>query len=99
MNKFSIQLFSGFLVDFVSAPVVSGFTSAAALIIASSQLKGLFGLKYSADSFVSTWRQFFEHYHETRVWDLSLGVVCIIVLLSLRVTRGIALLHLFLSFS
>lgn len=79
----------GFLVDFVSAPVVSGFTSAAALIIASSQLKGLFGLKYNADSFISTWRQFFEHCHEMRVWDLVLGVVCIVVLLSLRKLKDI----------
>jgi len=34
----------GFLVNFLSHPVVSGFTSAAALIIGLSQLKGLLGI-------------------------------------------------------
>lgn len=33
----------GFLIDFVSGPVSSGFTSAAALIILSSQVKDIFG--------------------------------------------------------
>lgn len=35
----------GVLVDFLSHPVIVGFTNAAALIIASSQLSKLFGLK------------------------------------------------------
>ena len=30
----------GFLIDFISVPVISGFTSAAALTIASGQIKG-----------------------------------------------------------
>ncbi|WP_340106202.1 SulP family inorganic anion transporter [Rhodohalobacter sp. 8-1] len=34
----------GFLVNFLSHPVLSGFTSAAALIIGASQISGLFGL-------------------------------------------------------
>ncbi|KAF0303415.1 Sodium-independent sulfate anion transporter [Amphibalanus amphitrite] len=35
----------GFLVDFFSVPVVSGFVSAASITICTTQLKGLFGLK------------------------------------------------------
>jgi solute carrier family 26 (sodium-independent sulfate anion transporter), member 11 len=35
----------GFLIDFVSGPVSSGFTSAVALIILSSQVKDIFGIK------------------------------------------------------
>lgn len=35
----------GFLVEFISMPVISGFTTAAALQIASAQLKSLFGLE------------------------------------------------------
>ena len=35
----------GFLVNFLSRPVISGFTSAAALIIAASQLRTLLGLE------------------------------------------------------
>ena len=34
----------GFLVNFLSHPVISGFTSAAALIIGFSQLKHLLGI-------------------------------------------------------
>uniref|UniRef100_A0A1B6C3Z6 STAS domain-containing protein n=2 Tax=Clastoptera arizonana TaxID=38151 RepID=A0A1B6C3Z6_9HEMI len=74
----------GFLVDFVSVPVVSGFTSAAAVIIASSQMKGLFGLKYNAENFITTWIEFFKHCGATHLWDLVLGLFCIVFLLSLK---------------
>lgn len=40
----------GFLVNFLSRPVVSGFTSAAALIIAASQLRPLLGLSLPRSS-------------------------------------------------
>ncbi|MCK6508865.1 solute carrier family 26 protein [Myxococcota bacterium] len=40
----------GFLVNFLSRPVISGFTSAAALIIGLSQLKHLVGLKLERSS-------------------------------------------------
>jgi len=44
----------GFLVNFLSKPVVSGFTSAAALTIALSQTKHLLGIEISnSDTFVS----------------------------------------------
>ena len=35
----------GFLIDFISVPVIAGFTSAAALTIASGQWKSLLGLE------------------------------------------------------
>jgi SulP family sulfate permease len=41
----------GILVDFLSHPVVIGFTNAGALIIATSQLPKLFGLNVKADQF------------------------------------------------
>lgn len=40
----------GFLVNFLSRPVLSGFTSAAAVIIGASQLKGLFGFDFPRTS-------------------------------------------------
>ena len=42
----------GFLVNFLSAPVINGYTSAAALIIAFSQLKHLLGIKIPNSNFV-----------------------------------------------
>ncbi|KAG8266452.1 hypothetical protein J6590_071768 [Homalodisca vitripennis] len=74
----------GFLVDFVSVPVISGFTSAASITIASTQLKGLFGLKFSSEAFLDTWEAFLSHISETRLWDLVLGGISITVLLALR---------------
>ena len=42
----------GFLVDLLSRPIISGFTSAAALIIGLSQLQHLFGVDLGRSSFV-----------------------------------------------
>ncbi|XP_071555401.1 sodium-independent sulfate anion transporter [Temnothorax nylanderi] len=74
----------GFLLDFISGPVSVGFTSAASIIIATSQVKDILGLKVSGTKFVQVWQSIFEHIGETRRWDTALGVVCIIVLLLLR---------------
>ena len=76
---------AGFLVEFLSVPVVAGFTSASAIIIASSQVKGLFGLSYSSEGFVESWTKLFRHIGSTRLWDTVLGVSCITTLLCLRV--------------
>jgi len=42
----------GFLVNFLSHPVVSGFTSASAVIIAVGQLKHLFGISLQKDEYI-----------------------------------------------
>lgn len=75
----------GFLLDFISGPVSVGFTSAASIIIATSQVKDILGLKVTGTKFVQVWQSIFEHIGETRRWDTALGIVCIIVLLLLRV--------------
>ena len=41
----------GFVIDFISVPVTAGFTSAAAITIASGQVKSLFGLKIGESNF------------------------------------------------
>lgn len=74
----------GFLVEFVSTPVVSAFTSAGAITIASSQVKNLFGLKFTAETFTDVWKNVFTHIGETRLWDSLLGFGCIMVLLLMR---------------
>ncbi|XP_063916375.1 sodium-independent sulfate anion transporter-like isoform X2 [Zophobas morio] len=74
----------GFLVDFVSTPVVAAFTSAGALTIASSQVKNLLGLKFSAETFTDVWTKVFHHIPETNKWDALLGLACCLVLLSMR---------------
>ncbi|XP_034243364.1 sodium-independent sulfate anion transporter-like isoform X2 [Thrips palmi] len=74
----------GFVVDFISMPVTVGFTTAAAITIASSQLKGLFGLKGSTDKFMDSIVNFFERIHEAQLWDSVLGISTIVALLLLQ---------------
>lgn len=81
----------GFLVDFVSASVVQGFTLAAAVTIASSQLKALLGLEFSAQGFVETWRQLGTHMTHARLPDAALAAVCITTLLALRALKDVNL--------
>jgi len=60
----SLGLFRlGVLVDFLSHPVVMGFTNAGALIIATSQLSKLFGVSVQSA----------EHYYET-IWRVMLAI-------------------------
>jgi len=75
----------GFMVEFISAPVISGFCSAAALTVISTQLKGLFGLKLQASSFVDIWMGFLNNLNQINPWDACLGCCVIVVLLLMRV--------------
>lgn len=77
----------GFLIDFVSGPVSSGFTSAVSLIILSSQVKDIFGIKASGTTFVQMWSSIIDNIHNIRVCDTALGVTCIAILLLMRVSR------------
>lgn len=76
----------GFLIDFVSGPVSSGFTSAAALIIFTSQVKDIFGIKSSGGTFLEMWSSIIENMSGIRVSDTILGFSCIVILLLMRVS-------------
>lgn len=79
----------GVLIDFISIPVTVGFTSATSVIIATSQLKSLLGLKITASGFLDTIVKVAENIRSTRLSDLGLGLVCIASLLLLRVGRSL----------
>ncbi|RVE44155.1 hypothetical protein evm_011202 [Chilo suppressalis] len=79
----------GFLIDFISGPVSVGFTSAAAIIIATTQVKDILGLSFPGGKFLQVWTGLYEHIGETRLWDAVLGVSCIVVLLLLRKVKDI----------
>lgn len=64
-----------------------GFTTAAALTIGSSQIKSLLGLKGSANGFIESWTNVFEHISETRLWDAVLGASTMVILLLLKVIK------------
>ncbi|XP_071531190.1 sodium-independent sulfate anion transporter-like isoform X2 [Panulirus ornatus] len=79
----------GFLINFISQPVISGFTSAAAITIASSQLKPLFGLSLKTEGLTDTWAKVFSNLQEFRWQDLTLGFVCIVALFLLKEVRTV----------
>lgn len=74
----------GVLIDFISIPVTIGFTSATSVIIATSQLKSLLGLKISSNGFLDTIYKVLGNLHKTRIADLGLGIACILILMLLR---------------
>lgn len=69
-------------------PVTVGFTSAAAITIATSQLKSLFGLKGRTDKFVESVENFLLHIHEAHLWDAVLGISTIVALLLMQVSQN-----------
>lgn len=79
----------GFLVNFLSRPVISGFTSAAAIIIGLSQLKHLLGIEIAGSNRVHILLE--NTYHmlsETNSLALGMGVAAIILLKSLKLING-----------
>ncbi len=69
----------GFIVNFISHTVVIGFTAGAAVLIAASQLKNLFGLKTPAtSSFVETLAGFARELGHTNPWVLAVGGVSLL---------------------
>nr|XP_050862141.1 sodium-independent sulfate anion transporter-like isoform X1 [Vespula vulgaris] len=70
----------GFLLDFISLPVITGFTSAAAINIASSQFKQLFGIPGRTEGFLDSVEQVFSNLNAIRYQDTILGICTIIVL-------------------
>uniref|UniRef100_A0A182K947 STAS domain-containing protein n=1 Tax=Anopheles christyi TaxID=43041 RepID=A0A182K947_9DIPT len=78
----------GFLVQFISMPVTAGFTSAAAITIASGQVKSLLGLPGRSNEFVESWINVYKHIEQTKLWDAMLGFATIGILLLLRSLRS-----------
>lgn len=75
----------GFLVEFISLPVISGFTTAAALQISASQLKTLFGLTGSSGNyFAESVYNFVLNIKTINPWDLLLGLSTIAALVFLK---------------
>ncbi|KAI5729085.1 hypothetical protein M8J77_025149 [Diaphorina citri] len=81
----------GFVVEFVSLPVVSGFTSSTAIIMASSQLKYFLGIQFKPKNFLDMYVQLFKNIGKTKYSDLSLGVACVVLLLFMKRLQDIKL--------
>ncbi|KAK5640923.1 hypothetical protein RI129_009470 [Pyrocoelia pectoralis] len=81
----------GFLVDFISMPAISGFTTATSLTIILAQLKGLVGIRFSSDNIFHYVQKFYTHSDKIKLNDLILGVCCIIILLIFSKLKDIKL--------
>ena len=80
----AIGLFKlGFVVRFISTPVISGFVSSAAIIIVVNQLHDLFGLRKHAKTFIGKLTDFFENIVRTKPGDAALGLTCLVLLITL----------------
>lgn len=81
----------GFLVNFLSHPVIIGFTSAAAIIIAISQLKDAFG--FVIPRFAHTYQTLvytIQHLAETNWVSLTVCLSSLLIMLALRrISRAI----------
>jgi len=72
----------GFLVNFLSRPVISGFTSAAALIIALSQLKNLLGVNLQRGNKIHELIvDVYNHINEINWITFSIGMISIAILI------------------
>ncbi|MFK8103638.1 MAG: SulP family inorganic anion transporter [Saprospiraceae bacterium] len=90
--QFSLGLLRlGFLVNFISHPVIVGFTSAAAIIIAISQLKDFLGFKIPRYTHIyETLNYALQHLEQTNWVAVAICVVSIIFMMVMkRISRAI----------
>lgn len=74
----------GFLINFLSHPVISGFTSAAAIIIGFSQLKHLLGIHIPRGKIHETAHNIFVHFDEVNFYTFGIGLASIAVILIMK---------------
>jgi SulP family sulfate permease len=82
----------GLVVNFLSHPVINGFTNAAALIIATSQLSKVFGVtvRTAEHHYVTVYRVVVDAFHSTHWGTLGMAVLAFATMIILkRVNRKI----------
>ncbi|MEM8908920.1 MAG: SulP family inorganic anion transporter, partial [Bacteroidota bacterium] len=74
----------GFLVNFLSHPVITGFTFAAALIIGLSQVKHLLGIDIPRGNVAETLIHIVQHIHELNWPTFLLGSLAMLILFGIK---------------
>jgi SulP family sulfate permease len=71
----------GSVIKFIPYPLIVGFTSGIAVVIFSSQIKDLLGLKMGAvpADFLQKWVTYFRYFPSTNIYALLLGAATIIL--------------------
>ena len=78
----------GVLVNFVSHSVVVGFTAGAAVLIASSQLKHVFGLHLpTGTSFLGVWKSILNEIHNANPYIVLVAAITLACVVALKVLR------------
>ncbi|KAH8250743.1 hypothetical protein KR038_006988, partial [Drosophila bunnanda] len=79
----------GVLVRFISIPVITGFTMAAATTIGSAQINNIVGLTSPSNDLLPAWKNFFTHLDSIRIWDALLGICSLVFLLLMTLVKDI----------
>jgi SulP family sulfate permease len=74
----------GFLVNFLSHPVISGFTSAVAIYIAFSQFKHVLGLDLPRGKVHETIYHVFQQFKQINYYSLAVGLGALAIIVLLR---------------
>src|SRR5690554_953311 len=74
----------GFLANFLSHPVISGFITASGIVIAASQLQHLFGVLSSGHNLVDILHSLFEALPGTSLPTLAMGLGALLFLIGCR---------------
>ena len=79
----------GFVVEFLSNTVLSGFVSATACIIVVSQLKDVLGLHFRGTDFLSDLTSVFRHIKEVNVYAIVGSFICLALLFGVKKIKKI----------
>lgn len=74
----------GFIANFLSQPILTGYLNGIALIIITGQLQKLFGYSGSAEGFFPELVEFFDKFDQSHLPTLVLGLSLLVVLVALR---------------
>ena len=76
----------GFVINFLSHPVVVGFTNAAAIIIATSQLNKIFGVAKGSgeQSYEQVWGTILNAITDTHALTLTIAIVTALIIIGIR---------------
>lgn len=73
----------GSVIKFIPHPLIIGFTSGIALIIFSSQMKDLLGLKMGAvpTDFLDKWKDYIEHFNSFGIYAIIIAIATMVIIL------------------
>ena len=74
----------GFIANFISAPVLTGFKAGIGLVIVVDQIPKLLGVHIDKGSFIQNVFSIVQHAHETSFWTLVLGIATLGLLAALE---------------